>query len=180
LPGLPNMVAQVLSDTGLDPACLILEITESQLLHDTDVMISRLLDLKRRGVRLALDDFGTGYSSLGYLRRFPIDMIKIDKSFVAEMMAGHEQAALARGGGQLGNKLRGARVGGVVPLGNTLRLTVVAEGIETPEQLGQLREAGCQLGQGHLFAAALGPAELGRWPRGRRPGRGAGRCGPTA
>jgi diguanylate cyclase (GGDEF)-like protein len=145
LPGLPNVVAQVLSDTALDPGCLILEITESQLLHDTDVMISRLRDLKKLGLRLALDDFGTGYSSLGYLRRFPIDMIKIDKSFVAEMTAGHEQAALARA---------------VVQLGRTLRLTVVAEGIETAEQLGQLREAGCQLGQGHLFAAALGPAEL--------------------
>jgi diguanylate cyclase (GGDEF)-like protein len=155
LPGLPNVVAQVLSDTGLDPACLILEITESQLLHDTDVMISRLRDLKKLGLRLALDDFGTGYSSLGYLRRFPIDMIKIDKSFVAEMMAGHEQAALARA---------------VVQLGRTLRLTVIAEGIETAEQLGQLREAGCQLGQGHLFAAALGPADLLALAAGSPPG----------
>jgi EAL domain-containing protein (putative c-di-GMP-specific phosphodiesterase class I) len=156
LPGLPNVVAQVLSDTALDPACLILEITESQLLHDTDVMISRLRDLKKLGLRLALDDFGTGYSSLGHLRRFPIDMIKIDKSFVAEMMTGHEQAALARA---------------VVQLGRTLRLTVVAEGIETAEQLGQLREAGCQLGQGHLFAAALGPAELASLAAGPSPER---------
>ena len=81
-PDLPNVVAQVLSETGLDPACLVLEITESQLLHDTDATIARLRDLKALGVRLALDDFGTGYSSLAYLRRFPIDMIKIDKSFV--------------------------------------------------------------------------------------------------
>jgi EAL domain-containing protein (putative c-di-GMP-specific phosphodiesterase class I) len=82
-------------------------------------------------------------------------MIKIDKSFVAEMMAGHEQTALARA---------------VVQLGRTLRLTVIAEGIETAEQLGQLREAGCQLGQGHLFAAALGPADLLALAAGSPPG----------
>jgi diguanylate cyclase (GGDEF)-like protein len=145
LPDLPNMVAGVLRDTGLDPGRLILEITESQLLQDTDVMIERLRNLKRLGLRLALDDFGTGYSALAYLRRFPIDLIKIDKSFVAEMADGVEAGALARA---------------VVELGRTLRLGVVAEGIETAEQLSELRAAGCPLGQGYHFARPLEPADF--------------------
>jgi diguanylate cyclase (GGDEF)-like protein len=145
VPDLPELVAEALRDARLDPACLVLEITESLLLHDTDAMIGRLCELKRLGLRLALDDFGTGYSALAYLRRFPIDMIKIDKSFVAEMAAGREASALARA---------------IVQLGRTLGLTVVAEGIETAEQLRQLRDAGCPLGQGHYFARPLEAEEL--------------------
>jgi diguanylate cyclase (GGDEF)-like protein len=144
-PDLPAYVAQVLDDVGLDPQSLVLEITESLLLHDTDTMIARLRQLKRLGVRLALDDFGTGYSALAYLRRLPIDMIKIDKSFVAEITTSADASALARA---------------IVHLGRTLRLVVVAEGIETPEQLAQLVEAGCQLGQGYHFAKPLDAGEL--------------------
>ncbi len=146
VPDLPRFVAGVLHDVGLDPACLVLEITESLLLHDTDAMIARLQQLKLLGLRLALDDFGTGYSALAYLRRFPIDMIKIDKSFVAEMAAGREASTLPRA---------------IVQLGRTLRLVVVAEGVETADQLTQLRDAGCQLGQGHHFAKPLAPDEVG-------------------
>jgi diguanylate cyclase (GGDEF)-like protein len=145
LPGLPELVGRALAESGLDPACLVLEITESLLLHDTHAMIARLRELKRLGLRLALDDFGTGYSALAYLRRFPIDMIKIDKAFVAEMGAGREASQLARA---------------IVQLGRTLGLVVVAEGIETPQQLAQLREAGCQLGQGYLFAKPLTEADF--------------------
>jgi diguanylate cyclase (GGDEF)-like protein len=145
LPDLPAQVARALRDGDLDPACLVLEITESLLLHDTDAMIARFRQLKQLGVRLALDDFGTGYSALAYLRRFPIDMIKIDKSFVAEMGAGREASTLARA---------------IVQLGRTLGLVIIAEGIETPDQLGQLRDAGCQLGQGYYFAKPLDRSEF--------------------
>jgi EAL domain-containing protein (putative c-di-GMP-specific phosphodiesterase class I) len=145
LPDLPALVARALRDGGLDPACLVLEITESLLLHETDVMIARFHQLKQLGVRLALDDFGTGYSALAYLRRFPIDMIKIDKSFVAEMSGSREAATLARA---------------IVQLGRTLGLVIIAEGIETPDQLSQLRDAGCQLGQGYYFAKPLDQAEF--------------------
>jgi diguanylate cyclase (GGDEF)-like protein len=145
VPDLPEFVARVLHDVGLDPACLVLEITESLLLHDTDAMIARLRQLKQLGLRLALDDFGTGYSALAYLRRFPIDMIKIDKSFVVEMAAGPEASVLPRA---------------IVQLGRTLRLVVVAEGVETTDQLTQLRDAGCQLGQGYHFAKPLEAGEV--------------------
>jgi diguanylate cyclase (GGDEF)-like protein len=145
LPDLPAQVARALADGGLDPACLVLEITESLLLHDTDVMIERFRQLKQLGVRLALDDFGTGYSALAYLRRFPIDLIKIDKSFVAEMSGGREASTLARA---------------IVQLGRTLGLVIIAEGIETPDQLAQLRDAGCELGQGYYFAKPLDQTEF--------------------
>jgi diguanylate cyclase (GGDEF)-like protein len=145
LPDLPAQVARAVRDGGLDPGCLVLEITESLLLHDTDAMIARFRQLKQLGVRLALDDFGTGYSALAYLRRFPIDMIKIDKSFVAEMSAGRGASTLARA---------------IVQLGRTLGLVIIAEGIETSDQLSQLRDAGCQLGQGYYFAKPLDRSEF--------------------
>jgi len=144
-PDLPGVVAQILLETGLDPACLVLELTETQLLHDTDTAMARLQQLKALGLRLAIDDFGTGYSSLAYLRKFPIDIIKIDKSFVDEVAAGPDASALTRA---------------IVQLGQTLRLVTVAEGIETAEQLAELRESGCQLGQGHYFATSLERTEV--------------------
>jgi EAL domain-containing protein (putative c-di-GMP-specific phosphodiesterase class I) len=144
-PDLPGVVAQILLETGLDPACLVLELTESLLLHDTEAALAQLQQLKSLGLRLAIDDFGTGYSSLAYLRKFPIDIIKIDKSFVDELAGGRDASALTHA---------------IVQLGQTLHLVTVAEGIETSDQLVELRESGCQLGQGHYFATSLGHVEV--------------------
>jgi diguanylate cyclase (GGDEF)-like protein len=139
---LPATVAQALEESRLDPRCLILEITESVLLHDTDTaaVTQRLHALKALGVCLAIDDFGTGYSSLAYLRRFPVDILKIDKSFVDEVGHGSAASALARA---------------IVNLGHTLQLATVAEGIETAEQLIEVRDSGCRFGQGYFFAKPM-------------------------
>jgi predicted signal transduction protein with EAL and GGDEF domain len=144
---LPATVADALTESGLDPRCLILEITESVLLHDsdTDAVTQRLHALKDLGVCLAIDDFGTGYSSLAYLRRFPVDILKIDKSFVDEVGHGSAASALARA---------------IVNLGHTLQLATVAEGIETAEQLVEVRDSGCGYGQGYYFAKPLELAEI--------------------
>jgi diguanylate cyclase (GGDEF)-like protein/PAS domain S-box-containing protein len=132
-------VRDALEDSGLAPDRLTLEITESVLMDDTELAVSRLRDLKALGVTLALDDFGTGYSSLSYLSRFPVDILKMDRSFLRE------------GSTPGSNSLANA----VVVLGATLALEVVAEGIEAPEQADTLRELGCDLGQGFLFARPL-------------------------
>jgi diguanylate cyclase (GGDEF)-like protein/PAS domain S-box-containing protein len=140
-PDLVPRVAEVLRETGLDPRHLILEITEGSLLQDVGETSAKLSDLKDLGTRLALDDFGTGSSSLGHLRQFPIDVLKIDKSFVDGLgAAGSDASALVRA---------------IIELARTLRLTTVAEGIESGEQLAELRLAGCNLGQGYLFARPL-------------------------
>ena len=142
----PDIVADVtraLADSQLDPHCLLLEVTESVLMEDTEANIATLHQLKALGVSLAIDDFGTGYSSLSYLRRFPIDIVKIDKSFIDGIAEGSESSALARA---------------IIMLGQTLRLDTVAEGIEHAAQFGELRELGCALGQGYHFARPL-PAD---------------------
>jgi EAL domain-containing protein (putative c-di-GMP-specific phosphodiesterase class I) len=117
----------------------VLEITESVLMDDTDLAVERLRALKELGVALALDDFGTGYSSLSYLSRFPVDILKMDRSFLQEGSS-PEARGLATA---------------VVGLGATLALEVVAEGIEVTEQWDALRELGCDLGQGFLFARPM-------------------------
>jgi EAL domain-containing protein (putative c-di-GMP-specific phosphodiesterase class I) len=129
-------VRDALEESGLAPGRLTLEITESVLMDDTDLAVGRLRDLKALGVTLALDDFGTGYSSLSYLSRFPVDILKMDRSFL------HEGST--PGSHSLANA--------VVGLGATLALEVVAEGIELPEQAESLRTLGCDLGQGFHFA----------------------------
>ena len=139
-------VAQVLEETGLDPACLTLEITESAVMNDHVTTIVRLNQLKALGVRIAVDDFGTGYSSLSYLRRFPIDVLKIDRSFVDGVADGSQKRALLRT---------------IVELGRALNLETVAEGIEAPEELQQLRSLECDLGQGFYFARPLEAAVVG-------------------
>jgi EAL domain-containing protein (putative c-di-GMP-specific phosphodiesterase class I) len=136
-------VRAVLEATGFDPRMLQLEITESVLMSDADSSIAILHELKATGVRLALDDFGTGYSSLSYLKQFPIDILKIDQSFVRDI------GSFADNGGI---------VSAVIGMGNVLDKRVVAEGIETDEQLAFLRRANCREGQGFLFAQPL-PAE---------------------
>jgi diguanylate cyclase (GGDEF)-like protein/PAS domain S-box-containing protein len=129
-------VQNALSASGLPAASLVLEITESLMLTDTDFAMQQLHELKSLGIRLAMDDFGTGYSSLSYLSRFPVDILKMDRSFV----------------GSADNE---ALTSAIIALGTSLSLEVVAEGIELPEQASSLEELGCELGQGYLFAKPM-------------------------
>jgi EAL domain-containing protein (putative c-di-GMP-specific phosphodiesterase class I) len=138
-------VGRVLATTGLEPACLTLEITETTLVRDVETTIAAFRALKALGVRLAIDDFGTGYSSLSYLRQFPIDVLKIDRSFVASLDEGNDSSALVRS---------------ILNLSATLRLDTVAEGIETQEQRHALESLGATRGQGYLFARPMAPT---RW-----------------
>ncbi|HEU4425246.1 MAG TPA: EAL domain-containing protein, partial [Pilimelia sp.] len=157
-PDLPDVVAAALAESGLDPALLMLEITESLLLRDTEATAEVLRRLGELRVHLAIDDFGTGYSSLTHLHRFPVDTIKLDRSFVREIPADAKASALVRA---------------VVQLGDMLGLTTIAEGIEAVDQFDQLCAAGCGLGQGYLFAKPLEPHEIEALPamNGHRPGR---------
>ena len=139
-PGIVDSVEAALAESGLDPATLTLEMTESVLLSDTDLTLAKLNQLKQIGVRIALDDFGTGYSSLSYLSRFPVDVLKIDRSFVSTVDGLGEESALA---------------GAIVKLGEALRLRTVAEGIELPAQLDRLVELGCVMGQGFYFGKPM-------------------------
>ena len=132
-------VASAIADSGLDPQYLTLEVTETVMMANTELADQRLAELKALGVRIALDDFGTGYSSLGYLARFPVDIIKMDRSF------------LVAGASPVSSGLATAVIG----LGKTFELDVVAEGIELPEQWSSLRELGCELGQGFYFARPM-------------------------
>jgi diguanylate cyclase (GGDEF)-like protein/PAS domain S-box-containing protein len=134
-------VRDILEHSGLEPAALTLELTEGSLMQDVDETVVKLRALKDLGVRLAIDDFGTGSSSLGYLQRFPIDALKIDKSFVDGIASDDsEDPALVRA---------------IVQLAATLSLDTIAEGIEGADQLDELRSAGCRSGQGYLFARPL-------------------------
>ncbi|MDP9241070.1 MAG: EAL domain-containing protein, partial [Actinomycetota bacterium] len=144
-PALVQTVQKALDDSGLSPELLVLEMTESQLIENTPVTVSTLLALKELGVFLAIDDFGTGYSSLSYLSRFPIDILKIDRSFVESMNSSQDKADLTEA---------------IVRLGSTLRLRTVAEGIEQQTQLSALREMGCVSGQGYLFSRGLPSDEI--------------------
>jgi diguanylate cyclase (GGDEF)-like protein/PAS domain S-box-containing protein len=132
-------VRDALTDSELDPATLTLEITETVMMSNADLAEQRLQELKALGVHIALDDFGTGYSSLGYLARFPVDIIKMDRSFLVE------------GSLPVSSGLANAVIG----LGKTFELDVVAEGIEFPEQWSTLRDLGCELGQGFFFAKPM-------------------------
>jgi diguanylate cyclase (GGDEF)-like protein/PAS domain S-box-containing protein len=138
-------VRSALRESGIEPAALTLELTESTLVRDVDDSVSRLRELKDLGVRLAIDDFGTGFSSLAYLQRFPVDVLKIAREFVQEMGSDDGKARVASA---------------VLRLGSTLSLDVVAEGIETPAQRDQLLGLGCGYGQGFLFAKPLSMSEL--------------------
>jgi diguanylate cyclase (GGDEF)-like protein/PAS domain S-box-containing protein len=143
-PDLVLQVRDVLEETRLDPSTLVLELTEGSLMQDVGATTEKLEDLKRLGVRLAIDDFGTGSSSLAYLQQFPIDLLKIDKSFVDGVTAAGSQGP--------------ALVRAIVELAKSFHLDTVAEGIEEHEQLAELRLAGCHTGQGYLFAKPL-PSE---------------------
>jgi diguanylate cyclase (GGDEF)-like protein/PAS domain S-box-containing protein len=141
----------VLKATGLDPSRLILELTESVLMERGGVAIETLVKLRALGVRMAIDDFGTGYSSLSYLRELPIDILKIDISFVAALDTGREAPAVVRS---------------IIRLAGTLGLRTIAEGIERPEQAGRLRALGADFGQGFHYAPPLTAAELADYLRG--------------
>jgi EAL domain-containing protein (putative c-di-GMP-specific phosphodiesterase class I) len=143
--GWADDVADVLAATGLPAGRLVLEITESTLMDDSDVSAQRLGELRRLGVRLAVDDFGTGYSSLSYLRRMPVDFLKIDKSFVDGVTGDAHDSALARA---------------VVKLSSTLGLVAIAEGIERAAQAEVLAALGCPLGQGFWLGRPAEPEEI--------------------
>ena len=143
-PDLPGHVAGALAASGLPPAALLLEVTESVLLGDLDSTLARLHDLKALGVRLAVDDFGTGYSSLSYLGRYPFDVLKIDRSFVAGSALRPDAAAVVRA---------------IVELGRNLGLETVAEGVETDGQAMLLAAMGCTFGQGYLWSRPLGAGD---------------------
>jgi diguanylate cyclase (GGDEF)-like protein/PAS domain S-box-containing protein len=145
-PNLPAIVASVLSTTGLPAERLCLEMTESVLMTDTEENLAVLVSLKDIGVKLAIDDFGTGYSSLAYLRRFPVDTLKIDRSFVERLSGTTPDTALART---------------IVQLGQSLGMATVAEGIEQYAQFLALRRMGCDLAQGYYFSRPLPAVEAG-------------------
>jgi diguanylate cyclase (GGDEF)-like protein/PAS domain S-box-containing protein len=141
--GLLETVVGALRDSGLDPRCLELELTESMLLQDAQRVLEVLHGLKALGVKLSIDDFGTGYSSLAYLKRLAVDKLKIDQSFVRDLADNPEDAAIVRA---------------VIQLGHSLQLQVIAEGVETERQLAALRSFGCDEIQGYLLSRPL-PAE---------------------
>ncbi|WOD36969.1 EAL domain-containing protein [Nodosilinea sp. E11] len=135
----PTLVAdidQMLAATGVNPACLKLEVTESALMNDAEAAIAVMEQLRSRQIQISLDDFGTGYSSLAYLHRFPIDTLKIDRSFVQQIHTGNRSHQV---------------INTIIALSSQLSLSVIAEGIETPEQLQFLQALGCEFCQGYLF-----------------------------
>ena len=139
----PDFVTQVLDavqSAGAEPTRLKLELTESVVAHDLDSIVTKMRALKALGVRFSLDDFGTGYSSLSYLKRLPLDQLKLDQSFVRDLLANPNDAAIVRT---------------VIALGDSMGLSVVAEGVETAEQRDMLHAAGCRIFQGYLFSRPL-------------------------
>ncbi len=151
----PNLVADmrtVLEQTGLAPSCLEIELTESLFMSDVTLAVELLHNMKALGVKLSIDDFGTGYSSLSYLSRFPIDVLKIDRSFVSDITRDANDAAI---------------VDSIIALAHNLKLAVIAEGVETLEQLDYLREQGCDEMQGYFFSRPLPAEEFERLLRAR-------------
>jgi diguanylate cyclase (GGDEF)-like protein len=145
-PGFQATVTETLAGSGLPPSSLILEITETALMRDPELVAGRLAGLKSLGIRVAIDDFGTGYSSLAYLQRFPVDALKIDRTFISRIATSADAAALIRT---------------LVQLGRSMKLSTVAEGIETNDQLARLRAEDVELGQGFLFARPLDAEAMG-------------------
>jgi len=145
-PDLVNLVREVLAETGLPARLLELEITESTAMQSPEASIRTLYELKRLGIRISLDDFGTGHSSLAYLKRFPIDTLKIDQSFVRDITRDPDTAAI---------------VTAIIAMGHSLRLKVIAEGVEFRDQASFLKRCGCDQMQGYLINAPMPAAELG-------------------
>jgi diguanylate cyclase (GGDEF)-like protein/PAS domain S-box-containing protein len=145
---LPEQTAKTLQETGMDPALLEFEITESMMMYNTDKTIEVLSAFRRLGIRIAIDDFGIGYSSLSHLKQFPIDIIKMDRSFVKDIPADQADAAIADA---------------IIAMGKRLGIRVVAEGVETHAQLVFLRERGCDEIQGYYFSKPLPAGEFARY-----------------
>jgi EAL domain-containing protein (putative c-di-GMP-specific phosphodiesterase class I) len=144
-PGIDEAISAGLGETGLDAERLCLEITESVLMEDPEASVATLERLKALGTRIVLDDFGTGYSSLAYVRRFPIDILKIDREFVADLIGEHADATI---------------VEAVLSMARGLRVDVIAEGVETAQHDAALRGLGCRLAQGYHYARPTPPDEL--------------------
>jgi len=150
-----QMIKSALADFGLDPRLLEVEITESALMGDPEESVLILEQLSKMGVLVSVDDFGTGYSSMSYLRRFPIDKLKIDRSFIKELSSRPDDASIVRA---------------IVSLAHSLRLKVVAEGVETPEQLALLKSLGCDQYQGYHYSAAVPAADFALMARAAESG----------
>jgi EAL domain-containing protein (putative c-di-GMP-specific phosphodiesterase class I) len=153
-----DQVAQALADSGLPSELLELEITESTAMAEPEIMVLRLTELKRMGVDLAIDDFGTGYSSLAYLQRFPLDRLKIDRSFVRHVVSSANDAGI---------------VTAIIAMAHQLSFEVVAEGVETDDQLAFLRAHKCDQVQGYLASPPLTAERFVAWLRNRTPVRAA-------
>jgi predicted signal transduction protein with EAL and GGDEF domain len=143
--GFQELISRVLCETGLDPQYLELELTESLLLTNADMMFSVLQDLKKMGLKLAIDDFGTGYSSLSYLKQFPVSKLKIDRSFVQDAAVNPDDAAITTA---------------IIKLAKSLNLKVIAEGVENEAQMSLLRSLQCDEIQGYYFSEPLTVAEV--------------------
>jgi diguanylate cyclase (GGDEF)-like protein len=154
---LARLVERILKESGLPPHCLELEITESMMMGNTDKVLRILSELKEMKIQLAVDDFGTGYSSLGYLRRFPIDRLKIDRSFIDDVPASQHDSTIAKA---------------IISLAHNLNLSVIAEGVDTRDQLGFLAENDCDEIQGYLLSRPLDEAAFTRFVKGERPSLG--------
>ncbi|MGZ8422733.1 MAG: putative bifunctional diguanylate cyclase/phosphodiesterase, partial [Nitrospira sp.] len=142
---LPGTVADALRDSGLNPSQLELELTESIAMRDVEASVTMLEGLRTMGVRLSIDDFGTGYSSLSYLQRFPLSRLKIDQSFVRDLLTNENNAKITRA---------------IIAMAHSLNLSVLAEGVETDAQLARLREEGCDEVQGYLFSRPVCAADF--------------------
>jgi EAL domain-containing protein (putative c-di-GMP-specific phosphodiesterase class I) len=140
-----DVIQRALNDTGLEPHCLELELTESSVMTNPEESVAILEHLSRMGVLVSVDDFGTGYSSMSYLRRFPIDKLKIDRGFIRDLMTRHEDVSIVQA---------------IISLAHSLKLKVIAEGVETPEQLGFLLSMGCDQYQGFHFSPPLPATEF--------------------
>jgi EAL domain-containing protein (putative c-di-GMP-specific phosphodiesterase class I) len=152
-PDLYRMIDEILKETNLDPGCLSIEVTESVVMQDVDHAIETLVRLKNLGVHLAIDDFGTGYSSLSYLKRFPIDLLKIDRSFIMDIPAISDDIAI---------------VSAVIAMAHQLNIKVLAEGVQSTEQRDILLSHRCDELQGYLFAHPLTAGDFFNWHRGNQ------------
>src|SRR6185312_16164309 len=146
-PQLASSIARALEDYAISPDLLEIEVTETAAMHSAEDAIRSLKAIKDLGVAITIDDFGTGYSSLAYLRRFPIDRIKIDRAFVMNLESHPEDVEIVKA---------------IISLAKTMRLSVLAEGVETQGQWAVLRDLGCELAQGYLFGKPKPAALIGR------------------
>ena len=145
--GVVGDVRSALAESGIDPALLVLEITETVLLDDLLVAAQHLTELRELGIRVAVDDFGTGYTSIAHLQRLPVDIVKIDRSFIADLTSSRGRSLVRL----------------MIDMATTLRLGLVAEGVETPTELQHLKAMGCPLMQGHLLGRPMVPQAIPRW-----------------